>query len=176
MERNIQIGDGSVPDRWQQREGSSEIPEEIQDVDQAGLEFIAQEEGLSLKPYRDSVGIPTVGIGSTYYPQTGKRVTMQDPPITKEFAFKMFKDHLNIYEKGVWSVTRDDISQSQFNALVSLCFNIGIAAFKGSTVLRRVNADPNDPDITQAFLMWKNAGNKPVLLARRKRESALYFS
>jgi lysozyme len=73
-------------------------------------------------------------------------------------------------------VTRDDISQSQFNALVSLCFNIGIAAFKGSTVLRRVNADPNDPDITQAFLMWKNAGNKPVLLARRKRESALYFS
>ena len=64
-----------------------------------------------------------------------------------------------------------------FNALTSLCFNIGVGAFKGSTVLRLVNVNPKDPGISKAFEMWKKAGNDPVrLLARRKREATLYFS
>jgi lysozyme len=148
---------------------------EIKTVSPEGIEFLIAEEGLILKPYKDSVGIPTIGIGCTYY-EDGRRVKMTDPPITKERAIRLFRNVLKLYEMAVWSVTRDDINQNQFNALVSLCYNIGANGFKGSTVVKRVNKNPKDPEIKSAFLMWKNAGGKPILLGRRKREAALYFS
>lgn len=147
---------------------------EIKQIDQSGIDFLINEEGLILHPYKDSVGIPTVGIGNTYY-EDGNRVKMTDPAISKDRAVNLFKIVLRNYETAVWSVTRDDINQNQFNALVSLCYNIGVAAFKGSTLLKRVNANPNDLLIKDAFLMWRNAGGKPILLARRRRESGLYF-
>jgi len=149
---------------------------EIKKVDKSGLEFLTKQEGLILHPYLDSIGIPTIGVGSTYY-EDGTRVKMTDQPITKERALELFANVIQSYEKTVWSTTRDDINQNQFNALVSLCFNIGSGNFKSSTVLKRVNIDPSDQTITQAFEMWKNAGEKKgILLARRKREAALYFS
>lgn len=148
---------------------------EIKEMDNAGLDFLVQEEGLRLKPYLDSAGIPTIGIGCTYY-EDGTRVKMNDPAITKERAYSLFKNVLKPYETAIWSVTRDDISQQQFNALTSLAYNIGVSGFKGSTVQKLVNKNPSDPAIVNAFEMWKNAGGKPVLLGRRKREAKLYFS
>lgn len=148
---------------------------EIKSMDSTGIDFLVNEEGLILHPYKDSVGIPTIGVGCTYY-ENGQRVTMADPQITRDRAISLFRNVLLNYERSVWSITRDDITQNQFNALTSLCFNIGTAAFKGSTVLRLVNVNPKDPAISQAFEMWKNAGGKPVLLARRKREAKLYFT
>lgn len=149
---------------------------EIKTLDQVGRDFLAHEEGIKLKPYLDSVGIPTIGIGCTYYPG-GRKVTMKDPPLTNEQAAWDLFDKVNeTYLLTVYSTTRDDISQNQFSALVSICYNIGPGAFKSSTLLKRVNQDPHDLAITEAFLMWKNAGGRPVLLARRKREVQLYFS
>ena len=148
---------------------------EIKHLDNAGLDFLINEEGLKLKPYLDSVGIPTIGVGCTYY-EDGTRVKLSDPPITRERAIELYKNVLKSYETTVWSVTRDDISQQQFNALTSLCFNIGVNGFKGSTVLKLVNKNPTDPAIAKAFEMWKNAGGKPVLLGRRRREAKVYFS
>ncbi len=146
---------------------------EIKSLDQKGIDFLVKEEGLRLKPYRDSVGIPTTGIGMTYYPDSGKRVTMSDPPLTKEQAVSMFASIVKPYEAAVWSVTRDDITQNNFNALVSLAYNIGVGGFKKSTVVKIVNNNPNDPRIADAFQMWK----KPIiLLPRRKREVAMYFT
>jgi lysozyme len=148
---------------------------EIKQINQSGIDFLINEEGLILHPYLDSVGVPTIGIGNTYY-EDGSRVKMTDPAITEDRAINLFRIVLRNYEAAVWSVTRDDINQNQFNALVSICYNIGVAAFKGSTLLKRVNANPNDLLIRDAFLMWKNAGGKPILLLRRRREANLYFS
>lgn len=146
---------------------------EIKTLDNAGINFLMKEEGLRLKPYLDSVGVPTIGIGMTYYPDTGKKVTMKDKALTQEQALSYFAKIVKPYETAVWSVTRDDINQNQFNALCSLAYNIGVNGFKGSTVVKRVNANPSDIKIADAFLMWK----KPIeLLPRRKREVALYFS
>lgn len=147
---------------------------EIKKTSKAGLDFIAQEEGLRLKPYKCSAGVPTIGIGSTYY-EDGRKVSMSDAPITKERAYTLFENVLKHYEMCVYTCTRDDINQNQFDALVSLAFNIGTNALKKSTLIKRVNKDPNGADIEGAFLMWKNAGGKPVLLNRRKREYALYI-
>jgi len=138
------------------------------------MDFIANEEGCILHPYKDSVGVWTIGIGCTYY-SNGNKVQGTDAPINKEYALLLFAALLRHYELAVWANTRDDIKQSQFDALVSLCYNIGVTAFKGSTVLERVNENPDGLDIGAAFLMWKNAGGLPSLLGRRKREAALYF-
>lgn len=145
---------------------------EIKKMDSAGLAFLIKEEGVRYTAYLDSVGIPTIGIGATYY-ENGDKVTMQDPQITPERAMKLFENLLKHYELAVYSVTRDDISQNQFNALCSLCYNIGVNAFKKSTVVKRVNADPNDTSIGDAFMMWKKPA---VLIKRRQREVQLYFS
>ena len=147
---------------------------EIKSVSSKGLKFIAKEEGCVLKPYKDSIGIPTIGVGCTYY-ENGERVKMTDSPITEARALQLFKNLLKTYEMCVYAHTRDDINQNQFDALVSLCFNIGTGAFNKSTLVKKVNANPNDPTIGAAFEMWKNAGGKPILLNRRKREYQLYL-
>jgi lysozyme len=62
--------------------------------------------------------------------------------------------------------------------LVSLVYNIGISAFRNSTLLRKVNANPNDSTIRAEFLKWVNSGGKelPGLVKRRKEEADYYFS
>jgi lysozyme len=149
---------------------------EIKTLDQRGRDFMAKEEGINLKPYLDSVGIPTIGIGCTFYPG-GRRVTMKDKPLASiQAAWDLFDAVNSSFMLTVYSITRDDINQNQFNALVSLCYNIGPVGFKGSTVLKLVNKNPNDPKIGAAFEMWKNAGGRPILLGRRRREVKMYFS
>jgi len=153
---------------------------EIRTLDEVGRRFMKQEEGLILHPYKDDAGIPTIGVGCTWYPG-GKKVTMSDPPLADEDAAWDLFDKVNAtFLMAVYSTTRDDINQNQFNALLSLCYNIGTGDFKKSTVLRLVNQRPDDPRITEAFYMWRfstiNGIKKPILAARRIRESKLYFS
>ena len=139
-----------------------------------GLDLIKKFEGFRSLPYLCPAKVPTIGFGATYYPN-GSKVTMNDKPITEVVATELLASMIVGYEKSVDSFCRDDINQNQFDALVSLAFNIGTGALKKSTLIKRVNKDPKGSDIEGAFLMWKNAGGKPILLNRRKREYALYI-
>lgn len=144
-------------------------------LSKTGRKFLADQEGLRLKAYRDVKGIATIGIGNTYY-ENGDPVKMGDS-ISYERALELFNIILPKYEQAVRDTINRELNQNQFDALVSLCYNIGISGFKGSTVARRVNANPCDPTIRDAFEMWRNSGNnKGILLPRRKREADLYFS
>ena len=75
-------------------------------------------------------------------------------------------------------MTIDTINQCQFDALVSFAYNCGSGALKGSTLLKRVNNNPADLTIVDAFLMWTKADGKTLagLVSRRKAEAKLYFS
>lgn len=150
---------------------------EITELDDNGVKLIAEFEGCVLHPYKDQVGIPTIGIGMTYYPG-GKRVTMQDAPITLEQAYSMFKQLSKNYCHAVYAVTRDDITQNQFNALVSLTYNIGENGFKNSTVLKLVNKYITGDQLKAAFLMWNKADGKVLqdLVDRRIKEFNTYMS
>lgn len=139
-----------------------------------GLDFIAKEEGLRLHAYLDQVGVSTIGIGSTFY-EDGTKVKMGDK-ISRERADQLFLNIAKQFENGVNKGLKREVNQNQFDALVSLAFNIGVAGFLGSTVLKRVNTDPCNPSIRQAFEMWRFANKKPILLKRRQREADLYFS
>lgn len=141
-------------------------------MDQRGLDFLIHEEGVVLHPYKDSVGLPTIGIGSRFY-ESGQEVKMTDPPITKERATELFKQTLKSYEITVEQAITANLTQNQFNALCSLCYNIGAPAFRKSTVAKTVNLDPYSTKIKDAWYMWKKP---PELLPRRHREVEFYFS
>ena len=154
-------------------------------LDNKGVLLIAQFEGLRLKPYLCSAGVPTIGYGSTFYP-SGRKVTMQDKPITQETAFWMLKQVANMFAKDVDSLVTSNINQNQFNALVSFAFNLGSdidsdnipEGLGDSRLLRRVNANPNDPEIAREFVKWNKAGGRVLdgLTKRRLKEAELYFT
>lgn len=144
---------------------------------QKGLDLIKRFEGLELKPYKCPAGIPTIGYGNTYYP-SGSKVKLTDPAITKEKAEELLKFLLGSYEKSVDSFCRDDISQNQFDALVSFAYNCGVNNLKSSTLLKKVNANPSDPSIRAEFMKWNKASGRVLagLTKRRQAEADLYFS
>lgn len=146
-------------------------------LDQQGIDFLVKEEGgYILHPYKDSKGIPTISVGCTYY-ENGSPVTMSDPNITVLRAQQLFQHVVTGFEQRVTSLVKSKINQNQFNALVSIAYNIGLNGFAGSTLLKQVNQDPNSNLITTDFELWRRAGSDPTaLLDRREREAKLYNS
>lgn len=140
-------------------------------LNEAGFKALHEREGLRLKPYLDTRGVPTIAMGNTYY-LDGKKVKITDPALTKEHAEKLANLTAIDFASKVNVLVKSNVNQNQFNALVSLAYNIGITAFKNSTVLRRVNKNPNDPTIKGAFMMWTK---NPELIGRRESEVRQYF-
>lgn len=149
----------------------------ITQVSQNGLNLIKSFEGFSGTPYLDSVSVPTIGYGATYYPG-GTKVTLKDQPINESQAADLLLNMLSSYEQAVDSFVVQEINENQFDALVSFCYNLGAANLKISTLLKKVNINPNDPTIANEFLKWDLAGGHVLagLLRRRQAESALYFT
>jgi len=142
-----------------------------------GIDLIKKYEGFSSKPYLCPAGVPTIGYGATYYPY-GQKVTMNDAPISEPEAEAMLKDMLNRYEEGVERYVQKQINQNQFDALVCFAYNVGLGALKGSTLLKEVNQNPCNTDISYQFSRWNKAGGKALagLTKRRTEEAELYFS
>lgn len=142
----------------------------------AGIELIKRFEGFKSAPYVCPAGVPTIGYGNTYYPD-GKKVTLKDPAINETEATRLLLVLLDSFEKSVDSFCRDDINQNQFDALTSFCYNVGAGNLKASTLLKKVNANPNDPTIRTEFLKWTKAGGRTLagLIKRREAEADLYF-
>lgn len=139
-----------------------------------GRALIQSFEALRLVSYRDAVGVWTVGWGHT------KNVT-RNMTITRFEAEEFFREDLEESENAVWNALRGaSVTENQFSALVSLCYNIGPTAFQGSTVLRLARAGQHR-QAADAFLAW-NKGRVdgklvelPGLTRRRYAEAALYL-
>jgi lysozyme len=129
-----------------------------------------------LKAYKCPAGVCTIGIGTTIYPN-GKRVAKGDV-ITEEEARDFLWHDVRNFQQLVDAFTTDAVTQSQFDALVSFAYNLGTNALKTSTLLKKINANVNDPSIKTEFLKWVNAGGKPLagLVKRRNAEAWLYFN
>jgi lysozyme len=148
----------------------------ITKISSEGINLIKRFEGLRLKPYRCSAGVPTIGYGNTFY-EDGTKVKMTDLEISEERATQLLKNSLSSFERYVDSYCIDTITQNQFDALVSFCYNLGPANLKSSTLLKKVNINPNDETIRTEFLKWVKAGGKTLkgLVTRRTAEADLYF-
>lgn len=142
-----------------------------------GIAFIAEWEGVRLKAYKCSAGVWTIGIGSTRY-EDGSPVKAGDVLPSEPAAYALFRNTVGQYEGVVNRLAKKPLKQNQFDALVSLAYNIGVGAYAKSTVAKRVANDPADPSIRNGFLMWVKAGGRVVngLVRRREAEANLYFS
>ncbi|WP_213279216.1 lysozyme [Chryseobacterium indologenes] len=141
---------------------------------QKGINLIVSFEGFSAKPYLDSAGIPTIGYGNTYYPG-GKKVTMEDPAITKEQGVELIAAVLPTYEKIVNSKVKIALNQNQFDALVSHAYNTG----GSETLFSLINKNAEEQAIRNWFTRrYITAGGKVLngLIRRRKAEADLFFS
>jgi len=143
-----------------------------------GIALIKSFEGFYSKPYKDPIGIPTIGYGFTYYLPDRRKVTMQDRPLTEHQATCTLQEILKGYENDVLRLVKKPLTQNQFDALVSFTFNLGGANLGKSTLLKKLNVNPNDPSIASEFVKWNKAGGKVLngLTRRRKAEAELYFS
>jgi lysozyme len=144
------------------------------------VKLLKREEGLRLKPYLCSAGVPTIGIGATTYPD-GTPVRLSDPAITERMAMQMVAVEADRYMSAVLDVCKVWPTVNQLVAMASLAYNIGVGAFGKSTVLRLHNRGDHD-GAARAFGLWNKAkvrGKLTVLnglTARRARESALYLT
>jgi lysozyme len=128
----------------------------------SGFSLIKTFEGCRLTAYQDIAGVWTIGFGTTVYPN-GQRVQPGD----------------------VWSMTQaetsfqtvDTITPRQFDALVSLTYNIGSQAYRDSTVRKRVNAGSSPGLIREAWMRFHWAGGQRVkgLWIRRHKECDFFF-
>ncbi len=146
-------------------------------LDESGYKLIQDFEGLSLVPYLCSAKVSTIGYGSTFYPSS-KKVTMQDQPISLATAKWMLKETADKFAADVDKLIKANLNQNQFNAIVSFAFNLGLTSLGRSTLLKKVNANPNDPTIVAEFAKWNKAGGKVLngLTKRRAKEAKLYFA
>ena len=139
-----------------------------------GIDLISSFESTRLKAYDDGVGVWTIGTGTTVYPN-GVKVKKGDT-CTLEQAKTYFKHDLVKFEKTVNGSVTVPLNQNQFDALVSLTYNIGSGAFKSSTLLKLLNKGDYQGAADQ-FLAWKKAGGKvlPGLVRRREAERTLFL-
>lgn len=147
----------------------------MRSINQAGLNLVEQFEGIRLKPYLDSANVPTIGLGTTRYPD-GKAVTMNDPPITKKQAYEFLTKHLQADANAVSGMLKVVVNDNQFAALVSFAYNVGRGALASSTLLKKLNSGDVEGAANQ-FLKWDHAGGVVVagLTRRRQAERALFL-
>lgn len=139
------------------------------------IQLLEKLEGLKLDAYLDSGGVPTIGIGTIIYPN-GQRVKMGDK-ITADQAHEYCLHDLAGTALAIDALSRDDINQNQFDALCSFVYNVGIGAYRDSTLRKLVNGNPNNAEIRAEFMKWKYVRGLviPGLITRRTKEADLYF-
>lgn len=145
-------------------------------VEKDNLRALIEEfEGIKLKAYRCPKGIPTIGIGSTRY-EDGSKVKLGDK-ISIDYAEVLYEREIDKVRNEVNQLVVPDLNKNQEDALVSFAYNVGITAFKSSTLLEKVNRDPYSNSIKREFMKWTTSGGRRLkgLVRRRKAEVDLYF-
>lgn len=137
------------------------------------IDLIKRYEGVSLSAYQCPAGVWTIGWGHTRGVRPGQ-------VISGDTANNLLqKDVKSIFEKldAMCADAGITLSGNQRSALVSFIFNVGIGAFRRSTLWRLIRLNPYDPAISPEFARWKYADGKamPGLIRRRREEAALYF-
>ena len=147
--------------------------QKLKTVSTAGINLICSFEGLRLNAYDDGVGVWTIGFGTTIYPN-GIKVKKGDTCTEAQAKAYMAHD-LKKFESAVNSAVTVSINQNQFDALVSLAYNIGTSGFKNSTLVKKLNAGDIRGAAAQ-FDVWNKGGGKVMqgLVNRRAVERKLF--
>lgn len=139
-------------------------------------ELVKHFEGCKLTAYVCSAGHNTIGYGNTFY-ENGIKVKPGDK-ITQQRAEELLDVILIKFVQQTNEVIKSSVNQNQRDALTDFAYNCGLGNLKSSTLLKKVNADPNDKTIREEFMKWTRANGKVLngLVKRRNAEANLYFS
>jgi len=146
-------------------------------INKVGIDLIVEFEGLRTNAYPDPAtgGEPwTIGIGHTA--MAGPPKVKKGDVITEAEAYEIFSRDVSKYEDAVEKYAGPDFTQNQFNAMTSLCYNIGPGNFQKSTLAKKHKAK-DYVGAAKAFLSWNRAAGKVMkgLTRRREAEKALYL-
>ncbi|MCK5614613.1 lysozyme [Candidatus Pacearchaeota archaeon] len=132
-------------------------------------------------PYPDCIGVPTQGYGTTIDPYSGAKITLASPPITKLEALDWLMHGLKVREDEVRKVVSVPLNNNQFSAIMSLVYNVGVYAFRQSTLLKKLNK-ADYKGAAREFKRWNkgmSSGNLivlPGLTKRRKYEERMFLT
>jgi lysozyme len=134
-----------------------------------GVSLIKDFEGLRLKAYQDSVGVWTIGYGTT-------RGVTKGMSITAEQAERMLQNDIASFEPELDNLVKVPLSQNQWDALMSFVYNLGSANLASSTLLKLLNAGDYARAADQ-FPRWNKAGGQvlPGLTKRRNAERVMFL-
>ena len=148
-----------------------------------GLQLLEQWEGFELEVYNDSAGLPTIGVGHllTKSELSSGKITINGVSVkysdglTQQQVTDLLAQDVEPAAAAVNNGVKVPLNQNQFDALVSFTFNVGAAAFTGSTLLKLLNQKQYDQVPTQ-LLRWTRAGGRVVqgLVNRRNNEIKLW--
>jgi lysozyme len=145
------------------------INQKIMAITRSTMNLIAHFEGKENKAYQDSKGLWTIGVGHLIKPD---EEYLMNAVLTDQQVEDLFKRDLKWCDEAVNDSVRAPLSQNQYDALYSLCFNIGADHFKQSEVVHHINK-LDYMAAANAFLNWSNP---PVLKKRRERERAVFLA
>ena len=137
-----------------------------------GISLIKDFEGFSPVIYLCPAGKPTIGYGHVV--RANETI---HAPINEEEAERLLLEDLNDYEASVLRLVSAELTQSQFDALVSFTYNLGAGNISRSTLLKKLNADDYQ-GAADEFERWDKCNGKPLagLSRRRRAEKALFLS
>jgi lysozyme len=133
-------------------------------MSEKGLSLLTQREGSRTKAYKDTKGIWTIGVG-----HTGPDVTASLVWTEQQVVDALRKD-VHIAEKAIIDSVKVFLTQNQFDALCSFIFNVGVGAFKRSTLLKVLNLG-NYTEAAKQFDRW----NIPPEIVGRRTSEKLQF-
>ena len=141
-------------------------------------------EGFKAEIYKDSAGLKTIGVGHLLTQDElalyevalddGSHVNFHDG-LTDEQVLSLLARDVRKFEKAVTDAVTSDLTQDQFDAVVSFAFNVGVSAFRGSKLLKVLNQG-RFSDVPNELRKWTKAGGQIVqgLVNRREKEIALW--
>ena len=126
--------------------------------------------------YHDAVGFSTIGYGRLLSRTKWEDLSKYDP-ITKEQAEILKRQDLDKFARSVAGMLKVEVTDNQFGALVSLCFNIGAGNLASSTLIRKLNRGDDLIEVADEFLRWNKAGGRILkgLTRRRIAERKLFL-
>lgn len=140
-------------------------------ISQKGIDLIKRFEGFRSKPYKCPAGVWTIGYGTT------RGVTASTPEVSEAEAEALLRKDVAGFETQLAGFLPTTLKQNQYDAIVSFVYNLGVPAFKNSTLFRIIATFPNDKKRIKAeFGRWVHAGGKRLdgLVKRRAAEAELY--
>ena len=173
-QKQVKAADKLIATAYDDVAGMLGIATDVMSTSQNGINLISSFEGCELKAYLCPAKVWTIGFGTTVYPN-GVKVKKGDS-CTLEQA-KQFKAHdLKRFEKTVNDLVKVPLTQNQFDALVSLTYNIGTGAFEKSTLLKKLNTGDYQGAADQ-FTVWNKGGGKVLqgLVNRRAKEKEVFL-